>query len=39
MWRDFVATLARPFTLDALASTHGISVPRKEVLRGCPGNV
>ena len=25
MWRDFVATLARPFTLDALASTHPIS--------------
>lgn len=25
MWRDFVATLARPFTLDALVSTHPIS--------------
>ena len=25
MWRDFVATLARPFNLDALASTHPIS--------------
>lgn len=25
MWRDFVATLARPFALDALASTHPIS--------------
>jgi len=25
MWRDFVATLARPFSLDALASTHPIS--------------
>jgi puromycin-sensitive aminopeptidase len=25
MWRDFVATLTRPFTLDALASTHPIS--------------
>ncbi len=25
MWRDFVATLARPFALDALVSTHPIS--------------
>jgi len=25
MWRDFVATLARPFSLDALLSTHPIS--------------
>jgi puromycin-sensitive aminopeptidase len=25
MWRDFVATLARPFSLDALVSTHPIS--------------
>jgi puromycin-sensitive aminopeptidase len=25
MWRDFVATLVRPFNLDALASTHPIS--------------
>lgn len=25
MWRDFVAALARPFTLDALVSTHPIS--------------
>ncbi|MDX2170294.1 MAG: M1 family aminopeptidase [Deltaproteobacteria bacterium] len=25
MWRDFVATLARPFNLDALDSTHPIS--------------
>lgn len=25
MWRDFVATLTRPFNLDALASTHPIS--------------
>ncbi len=25
MWRDFVATLARPFALDALESTHPIS--------------
>ena len=25
MWRDFVATLVRPFTLDALESTHPIS--------------
>jgi len=25
MWRDFVATLARPFSLDALESTHPIS--------------
>jgi puromycin-sensitive aminopeptidase len=25
MWRDFVALLARPFTLDGLASTHPIS--------------
>lgn len=25
MWRDFVATLSRPFSLDALASTHPIS--------------
>ncbi|MCC6848210.1 MAG: M1 family metallopeptidase [Deltaproteobacteria bacterium] len=25
MWRDFVATLARPFLLDALVSTHPIS--------------
>jgi len=25
MWRDFVATLARPFNLDALVSTHPIS--------------
>lgn len=25
MWRDFVATLARPFSLDALQSTHPIS--------------
>ncbi len=25
MWRDFVATLGRPFTLDALESTHPIS--------------
>jgi puromycin-sensitive aminopeptidase len=25
MWRDFVATLARPFTLDSLVSTHPIS--------------
>jgi puromycin-sensitive aminopeptidase len=25
LWRDFVATLARPFTLDALVSTHPIS--------------
>lgn len=25
MWRDFVATLARPFGLDALVSTHPIS--------------
>lgn len=25
MWRDFVATLVRPFALDALASTHPIS--------------
>jgi len=25
MWRDFVATLARPFALDALRSTHPIS--------------
>jgi puromycin-sensitive aminopeptidase len=25
MWRDFVATLTRPFTLDALESTHPIS--------------
>jgi puromycin-sensitive aminopeptidase len=25
VWRDFVATLARPFTLDALVSTHPIS--------------
>jgi puromycin-sensitive aminopeptidase len=25
MWRDFVATLARPFGLDALESTHPIS--------------
>ncbi|MGD9764452.1 MAG: M1 family aminopeptidase [Candidatus Binatia bacterium] len=25
MWRDFVATLARPFNLDALASTHPVS--------------
>ncbi len=25
MWRDFVATLTRPFALDALASTHPIS--------------
>ena len=25
MWRDFVATLARPFNLDALESTHPIS--------------
>jgi puromycin-sensitive aminopeptidase len=25
MWRDFVATLARPFALDSLVSTHPIS--------------
>jgi puromycin-sensitive aminopeptidase len=25
MWRDFVATLARPFNLDALESTHPVS--------------
>ncbi|HVO25083.1 MAG TPA: M1 family aminopeptidase, partial [Candidatus Margulisiibacteriota bacterium] len=25
MWRDFVATLARPFSMDALESTHPIS--------------
>jgi puromycin-sensitive aminopeptidase len=25
MWRDFVATLSRPFSLDALVSTHPIS--------------
>lgn len=25
MWRDFVATLARPFNLDSLVSTHPIS--------------
>lgn len=25
LWRDFVATLARPFSLDALVSTHPIS--------------
>lgn len=25
LWRDFVATLARPFALDALVSTHPIS--------------
>lgn len=25
MWRDFVATLSRPFALDALVSTHPIS--------------
>ena len=25
LWRDFVATLARPFSLDALESTHPIS--------------
>ena len=25
MWRDFVATLVRPFNLDALQSTHAIS--------------
>jgi puromycin-sensitive aminopeptidase len=25
LWRDFVATLARPFNLDALVSTHPIS--------------
>jgi puromycin-sensitive aminopeptidase len=31
MWRDFVATLARPFALDSLVSTHPISCEVKNV--------